>query len=346
MQINADQLTRQLERGLAPLYLVSGDEPLQVEECGSAIRRRAEAGGCTERSVFTVESGFDWDGLRTATQSLSLFAERRLIELRLPTGRPGEAGAALLGELAENASADIVLLVITGKLDKTQRESRWVQAIESAGTHVVIWPLDAQKLPAWLAQRFAARGLKPEAGVVDLLAWHLEGNMLAAAQEVDKLAMLCGNGQVARADVEESLADSARFSVYQLVDAALAGDAVAVRRILASLRTEGTEPILMLWALTRELRTLAQMGQELARGKPESSVLARAWAQRRTLVGKALRRHPGSEWLGFMRRCAYLDRLLKGRETGDLWLELERLLLAIAGLKPFVMNLEVSERRA
>jgi DNA polymerase III subunit delta len=346
MQINADQLARQLERGLAPLYLVSGDEPLQVEECGDAIRRSAEAGGCSERSVFTVEPGFDWDGLRTATQSLSLFAERRLIELRLPTGRPGEAGAALLTELAGNASADIVLLVITGKLDKTQRESSWVQAIEAAGTHAVIWPLDAQKLPAWLAQRFAARGLKPEAGVVDLLAWHLEGNMLAAAQEVDKLAMLCLDGRVAHADVEESLADSARFSIYQLVDAALAGEVVAARRILASLRTEGTEPILMLWALARELRTLAQMGLELARGKPENSVLARAWAQRRALLGKALRRHPAPVWLDFVRRSAQLDRILKGRETGDVWLELERLLLAVAGLKPFVMSRDYSERSA
>jgi len=346
MQINADQLARQLERGLTPLYLVSGDEPLQVEECGDAIRRRAEAGGCSERSVFTVEPGFDWDGLRTATQSLSLFAERRLIELRVPTSRPGEVGVALLSELAGNASADIVLLVITGKLDKTQRASSWVQAIESAGTHVVVWPLDAQKLPAWLMQRFAARGLQPEAGVVDLLAWHLEGNMLAAAQEVDKLAMLCSDGRVGLADVEESLADSARFSIYQLVDAALAGEVVAARRILASLRAEGTEPILMLWALARELRTLAQMGQELARGKPESSVLARAWAQRRTLVGKALRRHPAPVWLDFVRRSARLDCILKGRETGDLWLELERLLLAIAGLRPFVMNSDISERSA
>jgi len=345
MQINADQLARHLERGLAPLYLVSGDEPLQVEECRDAIRRRAEAAGCSERSVFTVEPGFDWDGLRTATQSLSLFAERRFIELRVPTGRPGEAGAALLTELAGNASADIVLLVTTGKLDKSQRESSWVQAIESSGTHAVIWPLDAQKLPAWLTQRFAARGLQPEAGVVDLIAWHLEGNMLAVAQEVDKLAMLCSDGIVRLADVNESLADSARFSVYQLVDAALAGDVVTARRILASLRTEGTEPILILWALARELRALGQMGQELARGKPESSVLARAWAQRRTLVGKALRRHPAPVWLGFLQRSAQLDRILKGREGGDVWLELERLLLAVAGLKPFVANRELSESR-
>jgi DNA polymerase-3 subunit delta len=346
MQISADQLSRQLERGLASLYLVSGDEPLQVDECAKVIRRRAETAGCNERSVFTAGPGFDWDGLRTATQSLSLFAERRLVELRLPTGRPGEAGAGLLAELTEHASADIVLLVITGKLDKAQRESQWVKAIETVGTHVVIWPLDAQKLPAWLAQRIAARGLQPEAGVVDLLAWHLEGNMLAAAQEVDKLAMLCGDGRVRLADVEESLADSARFSVYQLVDAALAGEVVAVRRILASLRTEGTEPILILWALARELRSLAQMGQELVRGKPEKSVLARAWAQRRTLVGKALRRHPAPIWLDFMQRSAQLDRILKGRETGDLWLELERLLLAVAGLKLFITNRDIAERSA
>ncbi len=346
MQVNADQLLRQLERGLAPLYLVSGDEPLQVEECGDAIRRRAETGGCSERSVFTVEPGFDWDGFRTASRSLSLFAERRLIELRLPAGRPGEAGAALLTELAENVSADIVLLVITGKLDKTQRESRWVQAIETAGTHAVIWPFDVQKLPAWLKQRLTARGMEPEAGVVDLLAWHMEGNMLAAAQEVEKLAMLCSDGRVHLADVEESLADSARFSIYQLVDVALAGDVAVARRILASLRAEGSEPILMLWALARELRTLAQMGQELARGKPESAVLARAWAQRRTLLGKALRRHPARVWLGFVQRSAQLDRILKGREAGDIWLELERLLLAVAGLKPFVLNRDVSERSA
>jgi DNA polymerase-3 subunit delta len=363
MQINADQLARQLERGLVPFYLVSGDEPLQVDECAKAIRRMAETAGCVERSVFTAGPGFDWDGLRTATQSLSLFAERRLVELRLPTGRPGEAGAAILAELTDNASADIVLLVITGKLDKTLRESRWVKAIENAGVHVVIWPLDAQKLPGWLAKRFAARGLQPEDGVVDLLAWHLEGNMLAAAQEVDKLVMLCGavqgrasaagagsagaaDGHVRLADVEASLADSARFSVYQLVDAALAGEMVVVRRILASLRTEGTEPILILWALARELRTLAQMSQELVRGKPESSVLARAWAQRRTLVGKALRRHPAPVWLNFMSRSAQLDRILKGRETGNLWLELERLLLAVAGFGPFVTNRDISVRSA
>jgi DNA polymerase-3 subunit delta len=335
MPINPDQLARQLERGLAPLYLVSGDESLLVDECAGAIRARARADGYSDRQVFTVETGFDWSDLAVAVQSLSLFSERRFFELRLPTGRPGEAGAQALAQFAQNPAPDTVLLVLAGKLDKTQRESAWVQALEAGGVHVLIWPLDAARFPAWLVQRFAARGLKPEAGVVELLAWHLEGNLPAAAQEVDKLGMLVGTGVVRRADAEQSLADSARFTVYQLVDSALGGDAAGARRILASLRAEGTEPILILWALTRELRTHTGLAQELARGRPEATVLGRVWANRRPIVAKALRRHRPAAWLGFMRAAARLDRVAKGQAPGDKWLELERLLLAVAGLELF-----------
>ena len=346
MSINPEQLARQLERGLAPVYLVSGDEPLLVDECSEAIRTAARSAGYGERQVLTVEPGFDWDSLTVSTQSLSLFAERRLIEVRLPTGRPGEAGAEALAALAHNPSPDLLLLVIAGKLDKTQRDSTWVRALEAAGTHVQIWPLDAARLPAWISQRLAAKGLKPEPGVVELLAWHLEGNLLAAAQEVAKLAMLCGQGVVRRADVEESLADSSRFNVYGLVDAGLQGDVSSVRRVLLSLRADGTEPILVLWALARELRTLASLAQDVARGKPESTALARVWQNRRPLVAKALRRHSLTAWLGFVRRAARLDRILKGRAAGDSWLELERLLLAVAGLQIFATPREEMEMSA
>jgi DNA polymerase-3 subunit delta len=314
------------------VYLVSGDEPLLLDECAESIRERARREGYSERQVFTVEPGFDWDQLRMASRLLSLFAERRLLELRLPGGRPGEAGAQLLAEIAQQPPDDTVLLVIAGKLDKAQREAAWVKAIESAGVVVTVWPLDAQRLPVWLRQRFAARDLEPGPGVVELLAWHLEGNLLAAAQEVDKLAMLAGRGKIGLAEVEASLADSARFSVYQLVDAALSGNAATTRRMLASLRAEGTEPILMLWALARELRSLSQLARERADGKPESAVVARVWQNRRSLVGQALRRQPLAAWLGFLRRAARLDRVIKGQAPGDRWLELERLLLAICGV--------------
>lgn len=335
MPISPEQLTRQLERELAPAYLVSGDEPLLADECADAIRARARAAGIEERLRFDVDAGFDWDRVREATHSLSLFSARRLIELRLPTGRPGEAGAALLAELAGHPAPDNVLLVRTGKLDKAQRDSVWVKALEAAGPHVAVRPLDASMLPAFLTQRLQAKGLKPEEGVVELLAWHLEGNLLAAAQEVDKLAMLIGQGTVRLSDVEQSLADSARFSIYQLVDAALTGDPLVTRRILARLRTEGTEPILILWTVAREVRSLASLKLEIARGRPESTVLARVWQSRRALVTRAVRRGTPAQWLGFARQCAQLDRILKGRARGDVWLEMESLLLALAGLQTF-----------
>ena len=333
MPIGPEQLTRALARGLAPLYLISGEETLLVDECLDAIRARARADGFTERRVLTVETGFDWNDLRTECQSLSLFAERRLIELRLPTGKPGDAGAGLLAGFAESPSPDLLLVVISAKLDKGSRDSRWVQAIESAGVHVQARPLDAQRLPAWISQRLATHGLQPEPGVVELMAWHLEGNLLAVAQEVDKLGMLIGRGPVTRAEVEASLADNARFNVYQLVDAALAGDAVVVRRMLASLRADGTEPILMHWALARELRSLAPLAQERARGKPEAAVLARVWQIRRPLVARALKRLTSAALYGLLRQAATLDRIIKGQAAGDRWLELERLLLAVGGPK-------------
>jgi len=334
--LNPEQLPRALERGLAPVYLLTGDEPLLIDECAEQVRARARAMGYSERTVHVVEAGFDWDALTQATQSLSLFAERRLIELRLPGGKPGEAGATAISEFSGNPPPDTLLLILAGKLDKGNRDSAWVRAIESNGAVVTVWPLDAQRLPGWIAQRLSARGLTPEAGVVDLLVWHLEGNLLAAAQEVDKLAMSHGGGAVTLADVEASLADSTRFSVYQLVDTALAGDAAGVRRIFQSLRADGTEPILMLWALVRELRALTQMSQEIRGGKPESAVLGRVWQNRRALTGKALKRFPVPVWFSLMRRAARLDRIVKGQAPGDRWLEAERLLLAVAGLRPMV----------
>lgn len=331
MPLNPEQLARSLERGLKPAYLVSGDEPLLVDECAALIRARAARDGFSERQVLTVEPGFDWDAMRFSSQSLSLFAERRLLELRMPGGKPGEAGARLLAQLVGEPSPDTVLLVITGKLDKTTRDSTWVGAFESAGVQVTVWPMDAQRFPAWLRQRLATQGLEPEPGVIDQLAWHLEGNLLAAAQEVDKLAMWLGRGKVSLADVEASLADSARFTVFQLVDTALSGDLAGTRRMLGSLRAEGSEPILVLWALARELRSLAQLTRDIAQGKPENAVLARVWQNRRTVISKAVRRFPYSGWLGLLKRAARLDRVIKGQAPGDRWLELERLLLATGG---------------
>ncbi len=336
MQINADQLTNHLKRGLAPVYFVYGEESLLVEESCQAIREAARAGGYLDRQSLTVESGFDWNGLYASTQSLSLFSERRLIELRLPTGKPGEAGAKILAEIAAQPPADTVLLVSAGKLDKATREAKWAKALEGAGVAVVAWPLEAAQWPAWIRRRMEAKGLKPGAGVVDLLAHLMEGNLLACAQEIDKFSLRFGGGEVGLDDIEDNLGDNARYNVFALADASLRGEAAAVARILESLRTEGVEPVLVLWALTREVRELAQMASQIAAGQSLAQVLdaRRVWAKRKPLVSAALKRLSPEASQDLLRRAARTDRILKGRGRGDGWQELQCLALGMCGLRP------------
>ncbi|MBI5611991.1 MAG: DNA polymerase III subunit delta [Gammaproteobacteria bacterium] len=334
MRCEIEQLGQHLTRGLAPCYLISGEEPLRIEEGCDAIRAAARAAGYDERLVYTVESGFNWNELFASTRSLSLFAARRLLELRLPTGRPGEAGAKMLAALAAQPPPDTLLLVITGKLEKTARDSLWAKALESAGVAIAVRELGAQRLPAWIGARLAARGLEAEPGVVELLAYHMEGNLLACAQEIEKLLLVHGAGATLRAaDVRASLVDSARFTVYGLVDACLAGEPAVASRMLRNLRVEGVEPILVLWALARELRAMAQLAGELAQGRPEAAVLSKVWASRRGPVTRALRRVRSGQWLGMLRAAARADRVLKGRAAGEVWHELETLSLALSGVR-------------
>ena len=212
MPISPDQLANHLKRGLAPIYFVYGDEPLLVEESCRAIREAAHDAGYHERQVLTVESGFDWNGLFNSTQSLSLFSERRVIELRLPSGKPGEAGAKILMEISANPPADIVFMVSCGKLEKQTRDSKWAKALEGAGVVIAVYPLEAAQWPMWIRRRMEMKGLKPGPGVVDLLAHLMEGNLLACAQEIDKLVMLFGQGEVGLDDIEGNLGDVAKAS--------------------------------------------------------------------------------------------------------------------------------------
>ncbi len=335
MNIDSDRLTDQLQKGLAPVYLVCGEETLVIEECCDAIREQARIAGYTERSIATVESGFDWNSLLSLTQSLSLFAERRLLEVRISNGKPGENGGQLLMELAARPPADTLLLVITGKLDKKTRESGWAKALEEAGIAVTVWPLDARCLPAWIEGRMRHRKLRAEPGVAAVLAYHMEGNLLAAAQEIDKLALLYGQDEIRVTDVEGILADNTRFTVYGLADSCVAGDARSAVRILERLRAEGVEPILIIWALAREARSMAQMSAQIAQGRPETGVFQahRVWANRRPLVAAALRRFRAPRWLVMLTRSARIDRIIKGRAKGDAWIEIESLVLAFCGVR-------------
>ncbi|MHB8534305.1 MAG: DNA polymerase III subunit delta [Sulfuricaulis sp.] len=336
MPISTEQLTRDLKRGFAPVYFIHGEELLLVEECCHAIRDAAHAAGYHERQVLTVESGFDWNGLFVSTRSLSLFSERRLIELRLPTGKPGEAGAKILTEIAAQPPADTIIVVSCGKLEKQTRESKWARALEAAGVAVAVYPVEAAQLPSWIRRRMELKGLKPGPGVVELLAHLMEGNLLACAQEIDKWAMLFGAGEVGLDDIEGHLGDNARYNVYALVDAALRGEAPAVERILNSLRGEGVEPVRIQWARAREARELAQMAAMVAAGQPVMQALEarRVWAKRKPLVSGALKRLSKQASQDLLRRAARSDRVLKGRARGDVWQEIQCLALAMSGLKP------------
>ncbi len=333
MRINADQLAGQLRRGLASVYFISGGEPLLAQECGDLIRQAAHAAGFIEREVLTVEPGFDWNALYASTQSLSLFSERRLFDLRLPTGKPGELGAKTLTQIVGQLPPEVLLLISAGKLEKQSRQAKWVKALEDAGVSVTVYPIETEQFPRWVTRRMQAKGLKPGPGAAELLAYYMEGNLLACAQEIDKLAMLCGRTEIGLDDIEGNLSDNARFDVFSLADACLQGEAAVILRILRSLRAEGSEPVLILWALARELREIASMSAKVASGQAEAQVLGthRVWQRRKPLVRKALKRSRPDEWHTLLQRAARTDRVIKGRLRGDVWHELQCLALGMGG---------------
>lgn len=335
MKLRFDQLEAHLQKGLQPIYLLSGDEPLQLMEAGDAIRRHARENGYGEREVMHAESGFDWNNLLAASGSMSLFAEQRLLELRLPTGKPGKEGGAVLADYAANPPPDTLLLIISGKIERASQNSKWFKALDSAGATLTVWPIDPPALPGWVSQRMRSRGMQPSPEAAQLLAERVEGNMLAAAQEVEKLLLLYGEGEISAEQVEEGVADSARYDIFELVDTALLGDVPRTTRVMQGLRGEGVEPILVLWALLREIRAMVQMAAEMARGLGAEQAMAgqRVWDKRKPPVRAGLQRHNLNRWQLLLRRAGRIDRMIKGVEAGNPWDELLQLALLMAGVR-------------
>jgi DNA polymerase-3 subunit delta len=334
MQIPPEQLESRLRGALAPVYFISGDEPLRVMEAADVVREKARAPGFDEREVLTVNAGFDWNRLAETTGSLSLFASRRLIDLRLPGGKPGEAGAKALHAYAGSPPGDTLLLITAGKLEPSARKSRWVQALDQAGVVVFVWPLEHRQLHAWVRARLQRRGLEATPQAVALLAERVEGNLLACVQEIDKLYLLRGAGRVDASDIASAVADSARFDVYNLVDAALAGDGTRSMRILSGLQGEGVASAVVLWALARDIRQLTAMARVLAGGQGVTQVLSsfHVWQSRTTAFSRALQRQSLVACHRMLRRCALIDRVIKGQAAGNAWDELLQLTLWLAGV--------------
>jgi DNA polymerase-3 subunit delta len=309
------------------MYLVSGDEPLLVGEAADAIRAAARRAGFADREVYFIDRSFSWDELRLASNSLSLFSAKRLFELRMPTGKP-DKGAAVLSELATHPLPDLVFLVITDKLDKKSIDSPWVQAIEKHGAWIPVMPVDAAGLPAWLRGRAKMLQIDVEPEAAQLIVDRVEGNLLAAQQELEKLALLA-NGEAVGVDlVLRSVGDSARYDVFQLAEAAAAGDGARALRVLLGLKSEGVEPTLILWALVRELRG---MWQARERERLRSNVRGSGWNLAASPSQRALARLKRLPLAPLLLQASHTDRIIKGLAPGDAWSAITGLTGALAG---------------
>lgn len=329
MKVRPDQLQSHLKNELASIYFISGDEPLQVMESADRIRAVARQRDYTEREVMDVDAQFDWNLLLDAGNSMSLFAEKRILELRLPSGKPGKAGSQVLQEYAQRPADDAVLIISSGKLDGNAKNTKWFKTLDQQGVVIQCWPVNLDQLPGWIEQRLQSKGIHADRDAIKLLADRVEGNMLAAAQEVDKLFLLHGASRLDFQQVAAAVADSSRYNIYDLVDSALQGDVVRSAKIIGGLKSEGVEPILLLWALSREIRQLVQISEARVSADAAMSQL-RIWDSRKPLLRRALSRHKANRWKLFLKRCARIDRVVKGVEDGRAWDELLMLSTQIA----------------
>ena len=338
MELSVDRIASQLAgQPLRPVYLVAGPETLLVLEAADAVRAAARAQGIEEREVHDMDGrDADWDALEASIHAPSLFASRRLIEVRLPTGKPGNDGSKLICSFCAQPPQDVVLLVIANDWSR-QHSGKWTEAIGRAGHACIAWQVKPHELGGWIDRRLRSRGVKATPDAVARLTQRIEGNLLAAAQEVDKLALLMqgdGSPKLLDADTMEALvADSARFDVFRLLDAALNGQAAQVSRMLAGLRAEGEAVPALMGMVVKELQTVAALAR--ARNFAAECKALRIWDSKQAVYKRALGKHPPERWQRFLVEAGRVDRIAKGRvrigeESPDAWLQLERLLLAMA----------------
>src|SRR5262245_24829263 len=341
MQLRPEQLALALQRGLRPLYTIHGDEPLLAQEAGDRIREAARAAGYSERKVFSVSGAhFDWSALLGAAQAMSLFAERQLIELRIPGGKPGKEGSEALQRYCETLSDDVVTIIHLPRLDRQQIGSAWFAALDGAGVTLRVEPVERRALPQWIAQRLAAQGQRVEEGdagarTLAFFADRVEGNLLAAHQELQKIALLYPAGVLSFEQIEAAVLNVARYDVFKFGEAVLAGQTARVLRMLDGLRAEGEAPVLVHWTLAEDIRALKRVKDAAAQGRPMPIALreARVWGAKERLYERLvplLSDHTLAHWLEAASVC---DGLIKGLKHPhwplDAWDGLKRLALMV-----------------
>ena len=333
MKIKPEQLNAFLQKGLQakqlpPIFVVSGDEPLLSQEATDDIRSAARQLGYNERETFDIDGRFDWNHVFNETNSLSLFAE-----LRINNGKPGDKGSKALCELCENLNDTNLILVVLPKLEKSSYQSKWMKTLEAHGAHIQVWPVSSQQLPRWIGQRLQQHGINANTEAVNILADRVEGNLLAAMQEINKLTLLSLEGKVDADIMSMVVADSARYNLFSFVDKVLEGDAESAARALRGLENEGTDPLALLWAITRELRTLNKASQAVALGEQKDRALKNSgvWDKRIPLFRKALGRLSPAHLRMLIHQAGAIDRGVKGLRKADFWSEITTLVLSFAG---------------
>lgn len=333
MKLRPEQLAAQLKKALATVYLVCGDELLITQECCDTIRHHCRKQGIHEREVLNVERGFEWGQLIDSGQSMSLFAERKLIELRLGNTKMDQKSSAILQEYLQNADGSNILLVSCGKLDSRSMNSKWVKALDAAGVVIQVWPIERQHLGNWIMQRMRSIDLNAEADAVQLLADRVEGNLLAADQEIAKLKILAGDRTITAEVVASAVASSARYDIFKLIDAALDGQAGNALQMLNSLLAEGGEEIPMLGAIVREIRNLYACALMLEQGQNIDRVLdsQRVWDKRKGLYKSTLRRLKSRHLGALLQLATRIDAAQKGQSDENAKLLFSNLVSALAG---------------
>ncbi len=321
MRIKPEQLKSSLQKKLMPVYFLTGDEPLQLAELADAIRQSAKDSGFENREILSVDHSFQWHELAFAADSLSIFSDKKVLDLRLPSGSPGIEGSKALINYCERIPEETILLITAGKVSSSTFKAKWMDAIDKKGVIIQVWPLDGQDLLRWLDHRMQQRGISTDSEGLRILASRIEGNLLAAAQEIEKLYVLYGTGKLSNQQIFDVVADSSRYDVFKLIDALLSSDINRILKILTALRSEGIAAPIVLWALTREARTLIKIKTALSQGQNKETVFTanQIWDKRKQLINNALNRLNDNQLNGILVLSAKADRQIKGQEQGDIW---------------------------
>lgn len=332
MKLRWDQLPRHAADPLRPVYAVHGDEILLLQEAGDLLRQAARAQGYSERELYHADRGADWDELLASANTLSLFGDRKLLEIRF-SGKPDASAAAALEKYAADPAPDTLLLLLLPRLDGTAQKAKWFVACENAGASVMLPQIDAHTLPEWLRTRLQQAGLRGDAETFNLLLERVEGNLLAAQQEIEKLRLLATDGVLTPDIVRQAVGDSARYNVYDLADCALAGDTVKAARMLAGLRAEGEPESTVLWALAKDARTLAALREGVDAGQPLNALLQQngIWQKRQPLFQRALQRTDSALAQRLVAEALAADQAIKGQSGERAWDVLLRLVTGLSG---------------